>query len=215
MQVGFIIASFVFHDYQLICLCLIIVFICSSEPAEVIESPRTNHASSLVPQVENIEGVIDDDVTNEVVVDGEVINEGVVDGEVINEVVVDDEVVNGGYDGNAVNDTDEMAEADPRVNENRVLEAAESLPCSPQEDAPKKSYASIVSSQTKKGPIKVYVPTNTSKVVLPKIEKQPVNTAEHPSPESSSPAAPTNALESRDTQDEGTLFYLVFFILDE
>ncbi|XP_047957671.1 nuclear transport factor 2-like isoform X2 [Salvia hispanica] len=172
----------------------------NAEPAEVVEPPRTNHASSVMPQVEINEGVVDGEVSNEGVVDGEVINEGVVDGEVINEVVVDDEVVNGGYDGNAVNDTDKMA--DPRVNENHVLEAAESLPCSPQEDAPKKSYASIVSSQTKKGPIKVYVPTNTSKVVLPKIEKQPVNTAEHPAPESPSPIAPTNASESRDTQDE-------------
>ncbi|KAG6398393.1 hypothetical protein SASPL_139852 [Salvia splendens] len=199
--------AFVFHDYQLICLSLIAVFICSLEPAEAVEPPRTNLASSVMPQVEINEGVVDGEVINEGAVDGEVINEGVVDGEVINEVVVDDEVVNGGYDGNAINDT-EMA--DPRVNENHVLEAAESLPCSPQEDAPKKSYASIVSSQTKKGPIKVYVPTNTSKVVLPKIETQPVNTSEHPAPESPSPIAPTNASESRDTQDgvEGHSVYI-------
>ncbi|XP_057769718.1 nuclear transport factor 2-like isoform X2 [Salvia miltiorrhiza] len=138
-------------------------------PAKVVDSPSTNHASSIVNEVEIIEGIVDDEVINE---------------------------------GQAVNDTDKLAEADPQVNENDVSVAVESLPCSPQEDGPKKSYASIVSSQTKKGPIKVYVPTNTAKVVSAKTEKQPVNTAEHPAPESSSPIAPDNASESRDTQDE-------------
>lgn len=156
------------------------MFILFPEPAKVVDSPSTNHASSIVHEVEIIEEVVDDEVINE------------------------------GHEGQAVHDTDKMAEADPHVNENHVSVASESLPCSPQENAPKKSYASIVSSQTKKGPMKVYVPTNTAKVVLAKIEKQPVNTAEHPAPESSSPIAPDNASESKDAQEEGILFKLVF-----
>ncbi|KAH6791226.1 hypothetical protein C2S51_006232 [Perilla frutescens var. frutescens] len=115
------------------------------------------------------------------------------------EGVIDDQVIDGGQ---TVNDSDKLVEADPHVNENHVSVAAESLPTSSQEDAPKKSYASIVSSQTKKGPIKVYVPTNTAKLVPAKIENHPVSAAEPPAPESSSPVAPDSAPESKDTQDE-------------
>lgn len=120
------------------------------------------------------------------------------------EGVIDDQVVD---EGQAINDSDKLGEADPYLNENHVSITEESLPTSSQEeDAPKKSYASILSSLTKKNPTKVYVPTNTVKVSPAKIVKQPVNDAEPPTPESSSPIVLDIAPEIKDTQDEGILF---------
>lgn len=158
-------------ELWILCLCLLIKFILFPEPAEVVDSTNTNHASTQVHEVKNIEEVVDDQ-----------------------EVDV----------GQAVNDTDRIMEADSHLNENHVTVTAEPLPSSSQEDAPKKSYASIVSSQTKKGPVKVYVPTKTAKVVPAKIEKQPVSAAEHPAPEPSGPISPDSEPESKDAQDEGS-----------
>ncbi|PHU27502.1 hypothetical protein BC332_05834, partial [Capsicum chinense] len=56
-------------------------------------------------------------------------------------------------------------------------------------DAPKKSYASIVSSETKKLPTKIYVPSN-SRLAPARAGKQPVKSvAQAPAPESSVPTA--------------------------
>ncbi|MCD7458942.1 hypothetical protein HAX54_039666 [Datura stramonium] len=75
----------------------------------------------------------------------------------------------------------------------------------------KKSYASIVSSQTKKGPTRVYVPAN-SRMPPAKAEKYPVNSvARAPAPESSIPTASEgNIPESKDAQygAEGIPFYV-------
>uniref|UniRef100_K4AW84 Uncharacterized protein n=1 Tax=Solanum lycopersicum TaxID=4081 RepID=K4AW84_SOLLC len=61
-----------------------------------------------------------------------------------------------------------------------------------QEDAPTKSYASIVSSQTKKGPTKIYAPTNTSRIGPPKAVKQTVAALpQTEAPEASNPTTPS------------------------
>lgn len=125
----------------------------------------------------------------------------------------DDQVTD---EGQASNDTDNLVEVDPHWNDNHVSVTAESLTSSSQEDAPKKSYASIVSSQTKKGTTIVYVPADTAKVVPAKTEKQPLNpTAEATGSESSAPITSDNAPESKDAQDEGILFSLGFAYLCE
>nr|XP_019067549.2 uncharacterized protein LOC101257417 [Solanum lycopersicum] len=74
-----------------------------------------------------------------------------------------------------------------------------------QEDAPKKPYASIVISQTKKGPTKIYVPTNTSRVAPLKAVKQPVAAvAQNVAPEASNPTTTSgiDVPESNDAEDE-------------
>ncbi|KAK3012282.1 hypothetical protein RJ639_012952 [Escallonia herrerae] len=93
---------------------------------------------------------------------------------------------------------------EPHSDENHVSAVTEPTSPSAQEGTPKKSYASIVSSQTKKGnagSIKIYVPANTSKVAPTKTEKQ----SQAPAPEASVPSAPSiiDAPESSNFQDEG------------
>ncbi|GER45299.1 nuclear transport factor 2 family protein [Striga asiatica] len=101
------------------------------------------------------------------------------------------------------NHTDVLIEADSHINENHVIEVADAVTSSSQEDTPKKSYASIVSSATKKGPTKIYVPTNTAKLAQAKAEKQPLNPAAGESlPESTSHVVPDDVQESKDVQDE-------------
>ncbi|KAK4490747.1 hypothetical protein RD792_001452 [Penstemon davidsonii] len=103
-------------------------------------------------------------------------------------------------------DRDIVVEAEPHLNENHLSNIAESVPSSSLEDTPKKSYASIVSSQTKKGPTRIYVPANTAKVpkgASAKTEKPSVNSAGKASgSEASALAAPVNAPESKDAQEE-------------
>ncbi|KAL8475827.1 hypothetical protein ACS0TY_028476 [Phlomoides rotata] len=151
----------------------------------VLEIP----SSSVDPNPEPAQ-VVDSPVANHApseVEEVEIVEEGT-DGQVIDE-------------GQASNDEDNQVESEPHLNENHVSTVAESA-SSPQEDTPKKSYASIVSSQTKKGPTKIYVPANTAKVV-PKFVKQPLSSsAEVLGSESSAPAAPDNAPDRKDAQDE-------------
>ncbi|KAG8366960.1 hypothetical protein BUALT_Bualt16G0022600 [Buddleja alternifolia] len=73
-------------------------------------------------------------------------------------------------------DRDIVIEAESHLDENHVV-AEPVTPASQEEDAPKKSYASIVSSQTKKGLTKVYVPANNTRVASPKTEKPSVDHA--------------------------------------
>ncbi|XP_016477862.1 nuclear transport factor 2 [Nicotiana tabacum] len=109
-------------------------------------------------------------------------------------------------DGRQVGDEREIVvEAESHFNENQNHPNTESENSVAQEDAPKKSYASIVSSQTKKGPTKIYVPTNTSRMAPAKAVKQPVAAvAQTPAIEASNPTAPngTNVPETNDTEDE-------------
>lgn len=103
----------------------------------------------------------------------------------------------------ASQDRDIVVEAGSHLNENHASVATESASSTSQEDAPKKSYASIVSSQTKKGPTKVYVPANSARVASPKTEKQSVNqAAEASGSEASAHHTPVVAPESNDAQDE-------------
>ncbi|MCD9639710.1 GTPase activating protein (SH3 domain) binding protein [Datura stramonium] len=111
-------------------------------------------------------------------------------------------------DGRQVDDEREIVvEAESHFNEDQNPVNAESANSVAQEDAPKKSYASIVSSQTKKGPTKIYVPTSTSRMAPPKAVKQPVAAvAQTAAPEASNPTAPSGIsvpeTETNDTEDE-------------
>ncbi|XP_060192254.1 nuclear transport factor 2-like isoform X2 [Lycium barbarum] len=109
-------------------------------------------------------------------------------------------------DGRQVGDEREIVvEAESYFNEDQNPANTESANSVAQENAPKMSYASIVSSQTKKGPIKIYVPTNTSRTAPPKAVKQPVAAvAQTPAPEASNPTGPsgTNVPETNHTEDE-------------
>lgn len=122
--------------------------------------------------------------------------------------IIEDKIGDKGTDEREVSDdTDFLLEAESLSNENHVSVVAEAVTSSSQDDAPKKSYASILSSLTKKGPTKVYLPANTAKVPA-KTEKQPLNQdAEASVPEPSVPVAPNNAPESKDAPDEGTFFF--------
>lgn len=66
---------------------------------------------------------------------------------------------------------DTVFEADSDLNDKHYPADLESRISDP-EDAPKKSYASIVSSETRKGTVKVYVPAGTSKATPVKTEKE-------------------------------------------
>ncbi|XP_075480914.1 nuclear transport factor 2-like isoform X1 [Primulina tabacum] len=98
-------------------------------------------------------------------------------------------------------DRDIVIEAKSHPDENHISANAESDASAIEDDAPKKSYASIVSSQTKKGLTKVYVPANTARSVKP--EKQTVIPVTEPlDSEASAPSAPVDTPESKDDQDE-------------
>lgn len=109
-------------------------------------------------------------------------------------------------DGRQVVDEREIVvEAESHFNEDQNPVNTESANSVAQEDAPKKSYASIVSSQTKKGPTKIYVPTNTSRMAPPKAVKQPVAAvAQTAASEASNATAPSgiNVAETNDTEAE-------------
>lgn len=92
---------------------------------------------------------------------------------------------------------------EPQSKENHISAVSESA-ANAQEDTPKKSYASIVSSQTKKGnavPVRVYVPTKTSKVAPPKTEKRAVSSVSQ-DPAGAVPNAPSSP-GSNNIQNEG------------
>ncbi|KAL3629448.1 hypothetical protein CASFOL_026670 [Castilleja foliolosa] len=111
----------------------------------------------------------------------------------------DDQVIE---EGRADNHMDILVESESHLEIHESV-VADKVISSSQEDAPKKSYASILSLKTKKGPIKVYVPTNTAKPTEAKTEKQALKpTAEGSRSESSTVVAPDDAPESKDVQDE-------------
>ncbi|KAI8534125.1 hypothetical protein RHMOL_Rhmol10G0064200 [Rhododendron molle] len=107
-----------------------------------------------------------------------------------------------------VDEEEVVVEHEPQSDENHVLTVTESASYTAQEDAPKKSYAYILSSQTKKagsGPAKVYVQANTSRVGPTKTEKQtPIPVAHDPVTEPSAPSASgsVNAPQSGNPQEE-------------
>ncbi|KAL9157875.1 hypothetical protein ABFS82_08G031600 [Erythranthe guttata] len=99
-------------------------------------------------------------------------------------------------------DKDVLVEAESHSNENHVSAVTDPVTSSSQDDTPKKSYASILSSLTKKSPTKVYVPAKTAKVPVKTEKQQRQPAAEESVIESSVPVAPNNAPESKDAQDE-------------
>ncbi|KAK4383566.1 Nuclear transport factor 2 [Sesamum angolense] len=140
------------------------------EPAQVVDPPHANDATSTAEEVE----------TNQKKTGDQVIDER-----------------------QASSDRDILVEAESHLNENHESAVAESDPSASQEDVPKKSYASIVSSQAKKGPTKVYVPASPAKGTSAKTESQPVNPATEASEsEAAAPVPPDNEQESEDAEDE-------------
>ncbi|CAI9755665.1 unnamed protein product [Fraxinus pennsylvanica] len=101
------------------------------------------------------------------------------------------------------NDVDIPTVGESHLVENHISTVAESATSFSREDAPKKSYASILSSQLKKGSNKVYVPANSLRVAPIITGKQSISSAAPASgPEPSNSTAPVNDLESHDTEDE-------------
>lgn len=96
---------------------------------------------------------------------------------------------------------------------NHIFEALDPASCNAEEDAPKKSYASIVSAHSKKGSsgtVKMYVPTNAAKVDSPKSEKHLVNSiSQDPDPAPAPAASVPNAPASNNAGDEG--IYIPFY----
>lgn len=92
-------------------------------------------------------------------------------------------------------------EPEPHPSENNVSLVAQSISTA-MEDAPKMSYASILSSQTEKGrpgPTKVYVPANNSRETPTKPENKSVATvARGPPPEVPAPIA-SSSISSPDS----------------
>ncbi|XP_051117751.1 nuclear transport factor 2-like isoform X2 [Andrographis paniculata] len=106
-------------------------------------------------------------------------------------------------EGSSIHNRDAIVEPESHVSDNQASVEEESLTSASHDDAPKKSYASILSSQAKKGPTKVYVPAGSAKETYVRTEKQPV----HPAPEASSSEAsindpPVHAPETNDAPDE-------------
>ncbi|XP_052195837.1 nuclear transport factor 2-like isoform X1 [Diospyros lotus] len=108
----------------------------------------------------------------------------------------------------AVSEKEVTVSPEPHLSENHIHEVIEADSSATQECAPKKSYASILSSQMRKGgsvPTKVYVPANTSRVAPTRTEKQSLGSVSHPPvPEALVPSASdtVNALESGNAEEE-------------
>nr|XP_043608117.1 nuclear transport factor 2-like isoform X2 [Erigeron canadensis] len=102
-----------------------------------------------------------------------------------------------------------LAESEPHPIENNILVLTESISSTAMEDTPKKSYASILNSHTKKGgpgSTKANVPANTLKSTPTKPENKSVATvAQGPPPEVSAPMASSSisSPDSSNLQDEG------------
>lgn len=106
-----------------------------------------------------------------------------------------------GQERQSANEKESDTELPSYSNGNDVPVALESA--STEEDAPKKSYASIVKvAKGSPGPNKVYVPTTTVKVAPKKTENSsPESAASASVPEASAPTS-TSTLESSDTNEE-------------
>ncbi|KAI9153549.1 hypothetical protein LWI28_012951 [Acer negundo] len=100
-------------------------------------------------------------------------------------------------------DEKEVLESQSHEVEKDVSAMVELVPSSVQEDAPKKSYASIVKvTKGSSGPNKIYVPTNTAKVTRKKTENQPLKSATPASHSETSAPVSTNIPESSNAHDE-------------
>ncbi|KAB1211528.1 putative G3BP-like protein [Morella rubra] len=123
------------------------------------------------------------------------------------EVLEDQNVVEISYDtseqGQQLAVETEAVQSQAHSNGNDVSAAVESSLSSVQDDAPKKSYASIVKvARGSSGPTKVYVPTNTIKVVPEKTENQSLGLIVLPSVPEASALSSVGTPESSNTQEE-------------
>ncbi|KAL9427207.1 hypothetical protein AB3S75_029411 [Citrus x aurantiifolia] len=101
-----------------------------------------------------------------------------------------------------VTEREAVVESQSYAVETDASAMVESASSSALEDAPKKSYASIVRvAKGGSGPTKVYVPTNTVKVTTKKTENQPIKSEKPPSSETSAPVS-TDAPESSNAHEE-------------
>lgn len=98
---------------------------------------------------------------------------------------------------------DIVVEVESHSSENHDSVAEGSTTSASQDDNQKKSYALIVSSQTKKGTTKVYVPSRMAKVNSAKTEKQSINPPLEVSGSETVHRSFDNAPEMNDSQDEG------------
>lgn len=103
-----------------------------------------------------------------------------------------------------VSEKEEVAASDPQTIRNHVSEVTESATPIGESDAPKKSYASILSSQAKKGVVgttKVYVPTNTAKIPPKKVENKAVAPVANTGTLAPGASASASAVESGKIQE--------------
>ncbi|ONI19024.1 hypothetical protein PRUPE_3G254500 [Prunus persica] len=107
------------------------------------------------------------------------------------------------HERQSANEKESDAEPPSYSNGNDVSVAVEPTSTTAQEDAPKKSYASIVKvPKGSPGPNKVYVPTNTIRVAPKKVENNlPASAPPASVPEASAPTS-TSTPESNDTNEE-------------
>lgn len=101
-----------------------------------------------------------------------------------------------------------FVDTESHINENQTSASLESTTSAIQDDAPKKSYASILSSQMNKGPTKIYVPTNASRMKTEKQSASMVAQVPVPEPETPAPIARSTAIdESQNAQEEGISYF--------
>ncbi|XP_074377006.1 nuclear transport factor 2-like isoform X2 [Apium graveolens] len=99
--------------------------------------------------------------------------------------------------GNESESTKAVPISESQSTENHIIADLDPVSCNPEEDAPKKSYASIVSSHTKNGnlgSVKMYVPATSAKVAPLKTEKPSLNSVSQAlAPAASVPNAPASS----------------------
>lgn len=101
-----------------------------------------------------------------------------------------------------VTEKEDVVESQSYAVETDASAMVESASSSALEDAPKKSYASIVRvAKGGSGPTEVYVPTNTVKVTTKNIENQPIK-SENPVSSETSASVSTDAPESSNAREE-------------
>lgn len=108
-------------------------------------------------------------------------------------------------EGSSANENNSVR-PEPNPSENNMSPVLEPISSTADEDTPKKSYASILSSQTKKGPAKAHVPAKTLKTTPTKTESKPAATvSQGPPTEVTAPIASSSisSPNSSNVHDEG------------
>ncbi|KAF5194593.1 ras GTPase-activating protein-binding protein 2-like [Thalictrum thalictroides] len=107
----------------------------------------------------------------------------------------------------SVVDVEVVAESPAPSSQNEVRPITETASSAAQEDAPKKSYASILKvTKGERRPIPIYVPTNKARVTSRKTEQQSVG-SETPAPEHEA-LAPSTEINDTHEEVEGQSIYI-------